>query len=429
MAIKAVNATQLDSDLLAVANAIRSKAGISDELEFPAEFVSAIAAITTSGGGTGGGIQTASATTLSSNNVQYIQFNSIREVPDWFVVIADPAAATDYGTAYWYYTAITKSNNTISAVIAKAANSGGASTGGILSLDIKASGINAQYTTIPIGLKISGDDYFLKNTKYTIFYGSGSGSGSGGTGGITPSGNKAITASTSVQSNIDVTQYSTVSVSPTPTESKTVTLGASMPSTATPGSGKHLSQVSFALDTSVIKAANIASGVTILGVTGTHAGGGGSSGGSGNIGEPVDMTFTSNTPSNANGCYHYRRAAVDTTNLIGFYAYCDEPIVIDEDVDGDNDNRYLTGVYYDAVNGDGFVTHIRKNSSNAVRLESNGLNTSEFYIDDENRKVEISVTSGTYGSVGISTATTQPVGHRYTFDNEVVWVLIPIYSA
>lgn len=52
MAIDAlVDSTQLDADLTSVANAIRTKGGTSASLAFPADFVSAIAAIPSGGGG------------------------------------------------------------------------------------------------------------------------------------------------------------------------------------------------------------------------------------------------------------------------------------------------------------------------------------------------------------------------------------------
>lgn len=56
-------------------------------------------------------------------------------------------------------------------------------------------------------------------------------------------------------------------------QSKTLTLGASTPTTVTPDSGKVLSSVPVTLDASVIKAENIKKDVTILGITGTHEGG------------------------------------------------------------------------------------------------------------------------------------------------------------
>ena len=48
---KLVDSVQLDSDLAAVADAIRSKGGTSAQLSFPSDFVSAIGAIETGGGG------------------------------------------------------------------------------------------------------------------------------------------------------------------------------------------------------------------------------------------------------------------------------------------------------------------------------------------------------------------------------------------
>lgn len=56
---KLVDSTQLDADLTSVANAIRTKGGTSAPLAFPADFVSAINAI--SGGG-GSGVQYKSGT-------------------------------------------------------------------------------------------------------------------------------------------------------------------------------------------------------------------------------------------------------------------------------------------------------------------------------------------------------------------------------
>jgi hypothetical protein len=57
---KAIDSTQLDSDLTSVANAIRTKGGTSASLAFPAEFVSAINAIS------GGGSDTLSETLLGT---------------------------------------------------------------------------------------------------------------------------------------------------------------------------------------------------------------------------------------------------------------------------------------------------------------------------------------------------------------------------
>lgn len=63
---KLVDSTQLDADLTSVANAIRTKGGTSASLAFPADFVSAIAAIPT-GGGSGITKETVSYTTTGAN--------------------------------------------------------------------------------------------------------------------------------------------------------------------------------------------------------------------------------------------------------------------------------------------------------------------------------------------------------------------------
>ena len=60
---KLVDSTQLDSDLTSVANAIRTKGGTSAQLAFPADFVTAIGAI--SGGG--GNTYTLTTYTVASN--------------------------------------------------------------------------------------------------------------------------------------------------------------------------------------------------------------------------------------------------------------------------------------------------------------------------------------------------------------------------
>ena len=79
-------------------------------------------------------------------------------------------------------------------------------------------------------------------------------------GGITPSGNKAITATTSTQTAIDVTNYATVSVAPTPSEAIVVTTNGD----ATPSSGKLLSKVTVNVPTGE---ARDASDLTVSGAT------------------------------------------------------------------------------------------------------------------------------------------------------------------
>ena len=79
-------------------------------------------------------------------------------------------------------------------------------------------------------------------------------------GGITPSGNKAITATTSTQTDIDVTNYATVSVAPTPSETKSVTANGDV----TPSSGKLLSKVTVNVPTGE---ARTSSDLTVSGAT------------------------------------------------------------------------------------------------------------------------------------------------------------------
>lgn len=71
----------------------------------------------------------------------------------------------------------------------------------------------------------------------------------------------------------NVTILGIVGTHETPTQSKTLTLGANAPQTVNPDSGKALSSVPVVLDTSVIKAENIKKNVQMLGIVGTHEGG------------------------------------------------------------------------------------------------------------------------------------------------------------
>lgn len=79
-------------------------------------------------------------------------------------------------------------------------------------------------------------------------------------GGTTPSGNKAITATTSTLTDIDVTNYATVSVAPTPSEAIVVTTNGD----ATPSSGKLLSKVTVNVPTGT---ARDSSDITVSGAT------------------------------------------------------------------------------------------------------------------------------------------------------------------
>lgn len=68
---KLVDSAQLDADLTSVADAIRTKGGTSASLAFPADFVSAIAAIP-SGGGSGITKETGTFTGNGSNTISFV---------------------------------------------------------------------------------------------------------------------------------------------------------------------------------------------------------------------------------------------------------------------------------------------------------------------------------------------------------------------
>lgn len=87
---KLVDSTQLDADLTTVANAIRTKGGTSASLAFPADFVSAIAAI--SGGGGSSGVQYKSGTFTPTSTLSDASRHTITTVenvgftPDIFLL-------------------------------------------------------------------------------------------------------------------------------------------------------------------------------------------------------------------------------------------------------------------------------------------------------------------------------------------------------
>jgi len=103
---KLVDSTQLDTDLTAVANAIRTKGGTSAQLVFPSGFVDAIDAIETGGGGSvplliDSAEITMASTANSANNVK-IQLTPI--VNGFVAVYIDefPVPDASLSTALWW---------------------------------------------------------------------------------------------------------------------------------------------------------------------------------------------------------------------------------------------------------------------------------------------------------------------------------------
>jgi hypothetical protein len=78
---KLVDSTQLDADLTSVANAIRTKGGTSAQLAFPADFVSAIVAIS------GGGAEITEITLAANPSTTVSIPHTLGKVPS-FVMIA-----------------------------------------------------------------------------------------------------------------------------------------------------------------------------------------------------------------------------------------------------------------------------------------------------------------------------------------------------
>lgn len=83
---KLVDSSQLDADLTSVANAIRTKGGTSASLAFPADFVSAIGAIPTGGGGSWD-MAAGTVTPASDSNTVNV---SVAFEPEYAVIYTDP---------------------------------------------------------------------------------------------------------------------------------------------------------------------------------------------------------------------------------------------------------------------------------------------------------------------------------------------------
>ena len=95
---KLVDSTQLDSDLTSVANAIRTKGGTSASLAFPAEFVSAIAAIPS-----GGSYQEKTGTISLAEDAQSVTFSCSFQPDVVYVYTDDLTAQTERHVTNYYF--------------------------------------------------------------------------------------------------------------------------------------------------------------------------------------------------------------------------------------------------------------------------------------------------------------------------------------
>ena len=108
---KLVDSTQLDADLTSVANAIRTKGGTSASLAFPAEFVSAIAAIPSGGSGLKYATGTFTIPSDDNGNPTIWVNHSLGETPGFVMIwteaysTASPPAA-DLNAGYIYAKAL-----------------------------------------------------------------------------------------------------------------------------------------------------------------------------------------------------------------------------------------------------------------------------------------------------------------------------------
>ena len=256
-----------DTELSDIADAIRAKGGTSAQLSFPNGYTTAIAAIPT-GINPSGTINITSAGTTDVTNY----------------AIASVAAGTE-GTPTATKGAV---NNHAIAVTPSVTNSAGYITGGTktgTAVSVAASEVvSGTYTVTGSG------------TKDVTNYASASiASGSASTPATTVTANPTISVSNGglITASVSTTKSVTPSVSAgwvasgtagtiTVSGSNTSQLTAQAAQTITPttsdqtiASGKYLTGTQTIKGDANLVAANIADGVTIFGVTGTHQGGGG----------------------------------------------------------------------------------------------------------------------------------------------------------
>ena len=89
---KAVDSAVLESNLTAVADAIRAKTGGSDPLAFPSGMVDAIAGIASGGGG---GLKHASGTVVPAEDMLFLKVTGLDFTPKFFFIRVDGDKATD----------------------------------------------------------------------------------------------------------------------------------------------------------------------------------------------------------------------------------------------------------------------------------------------------------------------------------------------
>lgn len=108
---KLVDSTQLDADLTSVANAIRTKGGTSASLAFPADFVSAIAAIPSGGSGLKYDAGTFTIPSDNNGNPAIWINHSLGETPDFVMIWTEAYSTTsppaaDLNAGYIYAKAL-----------------------------------------------------------------------------------------------------------------------------------------------------------------------------------------------------------------------------------------------------------------------------------------------------------------------------------
>ena len=318
---KLVDSTQLNSDLTSVANAIRGKTGGSVTLTFPADFVSAINGIPAGASlETGAKTITATESSQSITMTPSVGYDGFDEVD--ITVNAIPSNYVGSGVTQRTSSDLTASGATVTAPAGYYASSASkAVASGTAGTPTASKGAvnNHAIAVTPSVTNTAG--YISGGTKTGTAVSVSASELVSGTYSVTGSGTKDVTnyASISVPSGSASTPATTITANPTISVSSTglITASVSGSQSVTPSvsagyvssgtagtvsvSGSNTSQLTtqaaqtitptttdqtiasgkYLTGTQTIKgdanlvAANIADGVTIFGVTGTHQGGGG----------------------------------------------------------------------------------------------------------------------------------------------------------